>query len=65
MAGIVVVDDGSSDATAEGVRGYRWMQYGCHLRDAGDRAGAGRAFRAAWLHFPPRPGNLRAWILGR
>lgn len=44
---------------------YRWMQYGCHLSDAGDRAGARRAFRTAWLHFPPRLGNLRAWILCR
>ena len=44
---------------------YWWMQYGCHLRDAGDRAGAGRAFRTAWLQFPPRLGNLRASILGR
>lgn len=65
MAEIVVVDAGFSDGTAEVVRGYRWMQYGCHLRDAGDRAGAGRAFRTAWPHFPPRLGNLRAWILGR
>ncbi len=46
----------------QGGLAYRWMQYGCHLKDAGDLAGARRAFRTAWLHFPPRLGNLRAWL---
>lgn len=44
---------------------YRWMQYGCHLRDAGDLGAARRAFRRAWFTFPPRLGNLRAWLAGR
>ena len=44
---------------------YRWMQYGCHLRDAGETAAARRAFRRAWFTFPPRLGNLRAWLTGR
>lgn len=49
----------------QGGLAYRWMQYACHLKQAGDRAGARRAYRKAWFYFPPRLGNLRAWILCR
>ena len=44
---------------------YYHLEHACALRDAGDLKAARRAFRDAWLAFPFRLGNLRAWIMGR
>ncbi len=44
---------------------YYYLEYACALREAGNAAASRRAFRDAWLAFPFRLGNLRAWLTGK